>query len=74
MSFFNLVSMRVKVVLEGRRKAVTVGEGAKIDELLEKLGINRETVLVSLNGEIFVEEETLGEGNEVEIIRAISGG
>lgn len=45
-----------------------------IAKLLEELGVNRETVLVSKNGEITLEEDTLKEGDKVEIIRIISGG
>jgi len=42
--------------------------------LLEELGINRETVVVSKNGEIIVEEDTLKKDDEIEIIRIVSGG
>ena len=45
-----------------------------IARLLEVLGINRETVLVSKNGEIAVEEDTLTTGDTVEIIKIVSGG
>jgi len=42
--------------------------------LLEELGINRETVVVSKNGEIAIEEEALKKGDEIEIIKIVSGG
>jgi sulfur carrier protein len=42
--------------------------------LLEELKINRETVVVSKNGTITVEEDSLKAGDEVEIIKIISGG
>lgn len=42
--------------------------------LLEELGINRETVVVSKNGEIAVEEDTLKAGDDVKIIKIVSGG
>ncbi|MEE8403321.1 MAG: MoaD/ThiS family protein [Candidatus Hydrothermarchaeaceae archaeon] len=45
-----------------------------IAKLLEELGINRETVVVSKNGEIAVEAEDLIKGDEIEIIRIVSGG
>lgn len=61
-------------MLEGKKRTLALEKGARIEELLEELGINRETVLVRLNGEVCVEEEVLGEGDEVEIIRAVSGG
>lgn len=60
--------------MEGRGKTMRVREGTRVEELLEELGINRETVLVRLNGEICVEEEVLEKGDEVEVIRAVSGG
>ncbi|MEE8401222.1 MAG: MoaD/ThiS family protein [Candidatus Hydrothermarchaeaceae archaeon] len=45
-----------------------------VEKILEKLGINRETVVVSKNGEITIEEDTLKKGDEIEIIKIISGG
>ena len=45
-----------------------------ISELLEELKINRETVVVTKNGEISVEEEALAPGDTVEILKIISGG
>lgn len=48
--------------------------GSTLVDLLEIIGINRETALVRLNGEIAVEEETLRDGDSVEVIMAISGG
>ena len=74
MSVFGLVPVRVEVVHEGRRRGMMLRRGARVDDLLEKLGINRETVLVRLNNKVCVEEEILREGDKVEIIKAISGG
>ncbi len=74
MSVFGLVPVRVEVVQEGSRKSLRLRKGDRIDDLLEKLGINRETVLVRLNNKVCVEEEILREGDKVEIIKAISGG
>lgn len=45
-----------------------------IAELLEELDINRETVVVSKNGEITVEDDTVKKDDEIEIIRIVSGG
>jgi sulfur carrier protein len=74
MAVFNLVSVRIDVVYEGKKKSVMLRKDARIDDLLEKLEINRETVLVRLNSKVCVEEEALREGDEVEIVKAISGG
>ncbi len=51
-----------------------VKKDTTIARLLEELGINRETVVVSKNSEITVEENTLKKGDEVDIIKIISGG
>ena len=45
-----------------------------IRELLEKLGIPEEDVLVALDGTIKPEDETLGEAREIRILSVISGG
>ncbi len=45
-----------------------------VAEVLDELGINRETVVVSRNGEITVEEDALKAGDEIEIIKIVSGG
>jgi len=42
--------------------------------LLDELGINRETVVVSKNGSVAIEEEPLEQGDTVDIIKIISGG
>ncbi len=62
------------IVKHRKEKKVNVDDGSSIDDLLKKLGINRETVLTSRNGVISLEEEVLEEGDIVEIIPAISGG
>ncbi len=49
-------------------------DGSAVMHLLQELGINRATVLVMKNREICVEEERIEEGDEIEILKAISGG
>ncbi len=51
-----------------------IEKNTTIAELLEELGINRETVVVSKNGEIVVEGEALEKGDEIEVIKIVSGG
>ena len=62
------------IVKHRTEEKVNVEDGSSIEDLLKKLGINRETVLTSRNGVISLEEEVLEEGDIVEIIPAISGG
>ncbi len=65
----------MEIIVKNRKeKKVNIEDSSSIDDLLKKLGINRETVLTSRNGVISLEEEVLEEGDIVEIIPAISGG
>jgi len=65
--------MEIMVVTEERGGFDLPGKGT-VRDVLEKLDINLETVLVRVNGSIESEEHELKEGDEVEIIRVISGG
>ncbi|MDP6613072.1 MAG: MoaD/ThiS family protein [Candidatus Hydrothermarchaeota archaeon] len=66
--------MRIKLVLDGKERTIKAGSSSTVMHLLQSLGINRETVLVRKNGEICVEEEKIKEGDDIEIIKTISGG
>ncbi|MEE8168300.1 MAG: MoaD/ThiS family protein [Candidatus Hydrothermarchaeales archaeon] len=66
--------MEVYVKMRDKSSTVELDEDSTISCLLERLEINRETVLVMVNQEIRVEEEMLKQGDEVEIIMAVSGG
>lgn len=66
--------MRVRVRAEGREREVEVGEGATVEDLLERLGYDRESVLVRRGKKLVVEEEKLSEGDELEILRVVTGG
>jgi sulfur carrier protein ThiS len=43
-------------------------------ELLEKLGVNPETVLVVRDGELIGADEEVGEAKRIELLSVISGG
>jgi thiamine biosynthesis protein ThiS len=47
---------------------------ATVNDLLILIDVNREEVVVALNGFISIEEEALTEGDEVKLIKAVSGG
>ena len=51
-----------------------VFSGNTVQELLNLLKINSETVLVSRNNEIITEEEVLQENDKLDILSVISGG
>lgn len=68
--------MRVSVELKGRgeRKEIELPEGSTVWDLLKKLEIRRETVVVFLNGRVEPEESPLKNGALVEILPVVTGG
>jgi len=67
------VEITVKVVGQ-RTRRLKVDPGTTIAELLRRVGQNRETVVVRLNGRIVAEEERLKEGDLIEVIPVVTGG
>lgn len=67
--------MRIKLRLIGREeREIKVRKGIRIIDLLRRLKINPETVVVRKNKEVCIEEERIEEGDYIEIISVISGG
>ena len=67
--------MEITVKVVGQRtRRLKVDPGTTIAELLRRVGQNRETVVVRLNGRIVAEEERLKEGDLVEVIPVVTGG
>ena len=46
----------------------------KVRELLKKLSLSSEGYLVIVNGNLVAEDEIISEGDNVKIIRVVSGG
>ena len=66
--------MKIGAKFLNQAKKVSVKEGASVLDVLKELKINPETVLVKKDREIVTEDEPLGAGDEIEIIRVVSGG
>jgi sulfur carrier protein len=64
----------VKVVLRNPRRELDVPGPVRVLALLERLDLNRETVLVIRGGTLVPGDATLEEGDTVEIRPVISGG
>ena len=58
---------------DGSRKDIDES-GSKIVDILKKLGINPEEVIVAKNGRIVPEEETAGGHDVLKIVRFVHGG
>jgi len=66
--------MRVRVREGETVREVEVEEGTTVEGLLERLGYDRESVLVRRGKRLVVEEERLRDGEELEILRVVTGG
>jgi len=58
---------------DGSRKEIDES-CSRIEDILKKLGINPEEVIVAKNGRIVPEEETAGGHDELKIVRFVHGG
>ncbi len=64
--------MHVFIERTGEQKAVEFT--GTIAALLKKLGVNPETVIVSRNGELLVQEDSLDNADQIKIHSVVSGG
>jgi sulfur carrier protein len=62
----------VKIVL--RDQEYEVKGGMTLREALAKLGINRESVLATRQGELITDDEILRPGETIRLVAVISGG
>ena len=68
-------AVRVRRVPSGREEVVKFdGEKLKVGDLLELMGLKRESVIVTRGGKIVPEEESVGDGEELVIYDVVSGG
>ncbi|MFH1821071.1 MAG: sulfur carrier protein ThiS [Methanobacteriota archaeon] len=68
------IEVRVKIIGQKSVRRLKIVAGTTVADLLNKLGQNRETVVVRLNGKIIAEEERLKSGDHVEILPVVTGG
>lgn len=64
----------MKVTLRNPKRIVEVSEVRTVRDLLKKLAVNPESVLVIRGGDLLTREEILGDADEIEIRPVISGG
>jgi len=66
--------MNVHLTFKGKKRSLSVPDGAKVADILQKVEINPETVLVRRSGEIIPETEKLKNGDKLELLSVVSGG
>jgi sulfur carrier protein ThiS len=64
----------MKVYIQKDQHHKTMKFSGKVIELLGKLKINPETVIVTKNSILVTEEDNLADNDDVEILQVVSGG
>jgi sulfur carrier protein ThiS len=64
----------MKVYIEREKSEQELFFKGKVIDLLHKLGINPDDVLVVRKGELITEDEVLNDDDEVKLLSVISGG
>lgn len=64
----------MKVTLRNPRRELEVEGPIKVHALLERVDVNRESVLVIVDGALVTGDATIPEGADVELRPVISGG
>jgi sulfur carrier protein len=64
----------VKVVLRNPRRELDVTGPLGVQTLLDRLELNRESVLVIVDGTLVTGDAVVGEGSTIEVRPVISGG
>ncbi|MEA2003553.1 MAG: MoaD/ThiS family protein [archaeon] len=66
--------MDIAVKYGNKDKNIEIDSNQRISDIMKKMDINAETVIVKVNGAIEPEDITLKKEDKIEIIKIISGG
>ncbi len=62
------------VAADGKKTKVALSRGATIEDLAAKFRLSSQAFLFSKNNKLCLETDFLEDGDEVELIRVVSGG
>lgn len=66
--------MDIAVTYEGKKRKLDFKVSPKVSDMLKKLDINAETIIVKFNNEVEPEDIRIKKEDKIEIIKIISGG
>jgi sulfur carrier protein len=66
--------MEITVIFGKKQENREIKEDTTIKEVLNSMDISSETVVIKRNDEIVIDEESLENGDVIEVIRVIYGG
>jgi len=64
----------MKLYIQKTGKSSEIKYSGSVDALLKKLKVNPETVIVTKNGKLVAEDETVSDSDDIEILQVVSGG
>jgi len=66
--------MEITVIFGKKQENREIKDNTTIKEVLNSMNISSETVVIKRNDEIVIDEESLENGDVIEVIRVIYGG
>jgi len=72
--FILFLNMKITVVMKGKKKVIKIGDKSKVIDVIKKIKLNPETVIVKRGQEILLETDDLKPNDKIEFIKIVSGG
>ena len=66
--------MEIYLEKSNETKVITLEKPKRLDEILKELNISLNSVILTLNGEISLEETEVKDSDKVQILSVVSGG
>lgn len=64
----------MKIYIESQNKKIELKFNGKASELIKKLKISQESILIIRNDELITDDEKLDDKDEIKILSVVSGG